>query len=90
MKTKTPIIEPMPGIVYLKVEAVEAGVLDTSSRDSVVEVAEVLAVGADCGDLKKGDKLHVKLSWASDVVMDNGIRYVYVAMDTNAILSKVK
>jgi len=82
-------IEPQPGIIYVKTVEVSAGALDTSSRDSVVETAEILAVGKDCGDLKKGDKIHVKLSWASDVVMDNGVRYVYVALDTNAVLSKV-
>lgn len=87
--SKSVKIEPMPGIVYLKTEEVMAGSLDTSSRESVVETAEILAVGKDCGDLKKGDKIHVKLSWASDTVMDKGVRYVYVAIDTNAILSKV-
>ena len=58
-------IEPRPGIVYLKFNEAQAGGLDTSSRVSAVEYAEVIGVHKDDGGLKIGDHVFVK-SWGVD------------------------
>lgn len=80
--------EPLAGFVQVKMEAVKAGVLDTSSKDSAVEVAEVVAVGRDCHDLKVGDRIFVK-AWAVDNIFHDGEWYRFVHVDTKGILAKV-
>lgn len=45
------IIEPRPNIVQLKIDDVKAGVLDTSSKQTAVEFAEVLAVGEEINEI---------------------------------------
>lgn len=42
----------MPGVVYIKTQTAKVGALDTSSRDSAVEFAEVMAVGEMPGKSK--------------------------------------
>lgn len=83
-------IEPLGNIVHLKIEEAKAGILDTSSRMTAVEVAEVVAVGPDVkSDLKQGDKVFVK-AWGIDLINHEDKRYFFVAEDTNAILAKIK
>ena len=81
-------IKPQKGIVQLSIEKPEAGVLDTSSKTSAVEYAEVLEVGDGC-TLSKGDKVFVK-SWAIDIISHNDKQYYFVAEQTNGILAVVK
>lgn len=82
-------IKPLSKIVYIKSEEAHAGILDTSSRDSAVEYAEVLDVGKDCGDIKKGDFIFYK-SWGVDSIHHNDKRYNFINVDTGAILAVVK
>ena len=82
-------IKPRAGIVYIKSEEAHAGILDTSSRDSAVEYAEVLDVGSDCGDIKKGDFIFYK-SWAVDSIFHNDKRYNFINISTGGILAIVK
>ena len=82
-------IQPLPGIIQIKLEQAQAGVLNTSSRESAVEFAEVLAIDEKCGMIKKGDKLFVK-SWGIDTISHKDEKFYFVALETNAILAIVK
>ena len=81
-------IEPRPGIVYLKFEEAQAGGLDTSSRASAVEYAEVVAVGDGVG-VKVGDHVFVK-AWSIDSVYHEGKEYRFCSVQTNGILAIVR
>lgn len=82
-------IQPLKGIVHLKIDEAKAGDLVTSSRSSAVEYAEVVAVGEGVTSVKKGDKVFVK-AWGIDNVFHDDVKYYFVAIDTNAILAIVK
>lgn len=98
-------IKPLKGVVYLKIETPSVGVLDTSSRPSAIEYAEVLEVGEGVNTkkivqtsdtayfkediLKPGDKVFVK-AWAIDIVVYNDVKYHFVNMDSGGILAKVE
>lgn len=82
-------IKPCPGQIYVKMEEATAGLLDTSSRESAVECAEVLAVGENIAHIKKGDKLFIK-SWGIDSVYHQDKRYNFVNVATDAILAIVE
>ena len=81
-------IEPQENIVYIKTEEVKAGALDTSIRESAIEVAEVIAIGDGVTTLKPGDKIMVK-AWAVDTVNFQGENYRFVNINTGGILCKV-
>ncbi len=82
-------IYPLDNMVQLQVEEASAGVLDTSSRNSAVEYGEVLAVGGNIVNIKKGDHVFVK-SWAIDIITHNEKRYFFVNVDTHGIVAVVK
>lgn len=82
-------IKPQPNIVYIKTEEAHAGILDTSSRESAVEYAEVLDVGEDVDLIKKGDHIFYK-SWAVDSVFHQDKRYNFINVKTGGILAVVK
>lgn len=81
-------IKPLGDIVQLKIEEVKAGVLDTSSRESAVEYAEVLEVGENVKGINAGDKVFVK-AWGVDIVNHEDKKYHFVNVNTNAILAIV-
>jgi len=81
-------IEPQKNIVHIKTEEVKAGALDTSSRDSAIEVAQVVSVGEGV-DLKPGDKIFVK-AWAVDTIVHLGEKYRFVNVETGGILATIK
>lgn len=89
MKPKTLKINPQPGIVYIQTESVSAGSLDTSSRDSAVEFAEVVAFGKGVENLSIGDKIFYK-AWAVDTVTHEGIRYNFINTNSGGILAVIK
>lgn len=82
-------IQPLGNIVQIKLDEQKAGVLDTSSRISAVEVGEVVSVGPDVKNLKKGDKVFFK-SWGVDSINHGETRYHFISLETNAILAIVK
>ncbi len=82
------MIIPIKDIVYLKIDEVKAGALDTSSRASAVEVAEVLAVGEGVITPRVGDKIFVK-SWGIDIVNYEDKKYHFVNQNTGAILATI-
>ncbi len=90
-------IIPLDNQVYLKFNEAHAGILDTSSRESAVEYAEVLAVPAhDCEKDKckywkyhKGDHVFVK-SWAVDHIYHEGKHYTFVDITTGGIKAVIK
>lgn len=71
-------------------EEASAGILDTSSRESAVEYAEVVAMGegAEGGDIRIGSKIFVK-SWGIDSVFYQDKRYNFVNVNTGAILAVI-
>lgn len=81
-------VKPLQNTVYLKIDEARAGVLDTSSRSSAVEYAEVLAIGEGVKSLKVGDKVFVK-AWAVDIVDHGDKKYYFVNLDTNGVLAVV-
>lgn len=82
-------IKPLENIVYLKIEKPQAGVLDTSSRESAVEFAEVLAVADNITSVKPGDQVFVK-SWAIDIITHKEVKHYFVNVKTNGILAIVR
>lgn len=81
-------ITPQANIVQLKIEEAKAGILDTSSRDSAVEYAEVLATGSEVKSLKVGDKVFVK-AWAVDIITHDDKKFYFVDITSNGILARV-
>lgn len=81
-------VEPLPGIIYIETEQVKVGSFDTSSKESAVEFAEVLAVGEGVAKLQAGDKIFVK-SWAIDLINHEGKWYKFVNMDTGGVVAKI-
>lgn len=82
-------IKPLRGIVWLKLDEAKAGALVTSSRESAVEYAEVLAVGEGVTQVKKGDKVFVK-SWGIDIISHQDKKYYFINQDLNALLAIVQ
>lgn len=85
-------IEPLEGEVQLKLDEASAGILNTSSRESAVEYAEVLAVGpfvTEIEGLKKGDHVFVK-SWSIDIITHDDKKYYFVSLKTRGIKAVVK
>ena len=81
-------IEPLPGIVQLKIDQAKIGVLDTSSRNTAVEFAEIAAKG-DGVNMEIGDKVFVK-AWGVDIVEYNGEKYYFVNVENKSILAVVR
>lgn len=81
-------IKPLGNQIYLKIEEAKAGVLNTSSRETAVEYAEVIEVGEGVKSVKKGDKVFVK-AWSIDIINHNDKKYHFVNLDTNGILAIV-
>lgn len=85
-------IIPQQNLVQLKIDEVTAGVLDTSSKETAVECAEIIALGkwADKeGSLKVGDKVFVK-AWAIDIITFEDKKYYFCNIETGGILAVVK
>ena len=84
-------IQPFSDQIYIKIDEVKAGILNTSSRESAVECAEVLALGqgTEGGILKVGDKIFVK-AWAIDIITHGDAKYHFVNVTSGGILAKVK
>lgn len=82
-------IKVSKGELYLKLEEASAGLLDTSSRESAVEYGEVIDVGEDVTEYKKGDVVFVK-SWALDHIDYKGKRHYFVSLKTGGVKAIVK
>lgn len=82
-------ITPIGNMVQLHIQVAEAGILDTSSLDTAVEFAEVLAVGDKVETLKPSEKVFVK-AWAVDIINYKGEKYYFVDITSNGILAKVE
>ncbi len=78
--------------VQLEFEEAKAGDLITSSRESAVEYAKVVAIGEkvpDDFDIDVGDHVFVK-AWSVDLITYNDKRYSFVNYETGGILAVVK
>lgn len=83
-------VKPLGNRVYIKIEEVSAGALDLSSKPTVVEVGEVVALGKDVTlDIKVGDKVFFK-AWAVDINTHEEKKYHTIAQDTNGIVAVIK
>jgi len=85
-------IRPLGNNIQLKIEEVQAGVLDTSSRDTVVEYAQVVAIGDSVpafNVLKTGDYVFVK-AWAIDSINYQDQKYYFCNLDTGGVLAVVR
>lgn len=84
-------IKPFTNQIYIKMEEASAGTLNTSSRESAVEYAEILALGEGTqgGLLEVGNKIFIK-SWGVDSVYYNDMRYNFINITTGAILAVIK
>jgi co-chaperonin GroES (HSP10) len=88
-KAKALAVNPLPGIVYIKSDEVSSGMLDTSSRQSAVEVAVVVAMGTGVEGLLVGDRIFYK-AWACDTITHEGVRYNFINVATGGILAVVR
>lgn len=77
-------IKPLEGEIQLKIEEAKAGILNTSSRKSVVEYAQVIAVGEGVKEIKKGDYVFVK-SWAIDIINHDEKDYFFISVKTMGV-----
>lgn len=91
-------IKPQPGIVQLKIDEATAGALNTSSRDSAVEFAEIVGISDTdtvrinpkaTDDFNIGDRVFIK-AWAIDIVNHEGIKYYFCNIRTGGILCKIE
>lgn len=94
-------IIPLGNNVQLEIEEASAGMLDTSSRESAVEYAKVVAIGTHVNRtiinpdahtsewIKVDDHVFVK-AWAIDIINYEGKKYYFCNLDTNGILAVVK
>ena len=89
-------IYPLGNIIQLEFEEASAGDLITSSRDSAVEYAKIVAIGKGIylGDkpmfgIDIGDHVFVK-AWAVDIITHQDKKYYFVNLETNGILAVVK
>lgn len=99
-------IKPLPGIVYLKMDKVEAGAF-VVTKDTAIEVGEVIAVGEDCEHTdtfvacQKKDtectRVFLKLgdkvfvkSWAVDTITYEDERYNFVNVSSGGILAVIE
>lgn len=81
-------ITPLGKNILFKIEKARAGILDTSSRSSAVEHAEVVATGDEVTiKLKAGDKAFVK-AWAVDIIDHEDEKYYFANENTDGILAK--
>lgn len=83
------MIKPLNNMVQLGIQEIQAGVLDTSSRDTAVEYAEVLSVGESVTNLKVGDKVFVK-AWAVDIINHEDNKYYFCDITSNGILAIIE
>lgn len=86
-------IKPVGKVIYLKLDTVEeiggkAVSLDTSSKKTTREFAEVLAVGPEVLTVKVGDKLLVK-AWAIDEIVHDKESYFFTSEDRDGICAVV-
>lgn len=86
-------IKPIGKVIYLKLDTVEQVggknvSLDTSSKKTTREFAEVLAVGPDVTTVKVGDKLFVK-GWAIDIINHDKKEYFFTSEDRDGICAVV-
>lgn len=86
-------IKPIGKVIYLKLDTVEkvggsSVSLDTSSKKTIREFGEVLAIGPEVTQVKVGDKLFVK-GWAIDTITHNKQEYFFTNEDANGLCAKV-
>jgi NADPH:quinone reductase-like Zn-dependent oxidoreductase len=62
------------------------GGLNLSSKPTVVELAEVVAIGEGVGGINVGDRVFVK-AWALDVITHNKETYYFVNVESGGILA---
>lgn len=85
-------IIPIYNHIQLEFEEATAGDLITSSRESAVEYAKVIAIAENIKgtfNLKVGDYIFVK-AWAIDIINHQDKKYYFIDLDTNGILAVIK
>lgn len=86
-------IKPVGKVIYLKLDTVEQVggknvSLDTSSKKTTREFAEVLAVGPLVTSVKVGDKVFVK-AWAIDIINHDKVEYFFTHEDRDGLCAIV-
>ncbi len=82
------IIEPMPNHVQIERDAVVIGGLDTSSKDSAIELGTIKAKGSDVKlPVSVGDKIFYK-GWGVDIVTHGEDTYYFIDTTNNSILAR--
>lgn len=87
-------VKPIGKVIYLKLDTVEQVggknvSLDTSSKKTTREFAEVLAVGPLVTQVKTGDKVFIK-AWAIDVIRHEDKDYFFTNEDANGLCAVLK
>jgi co-chaperonin GroES (HSP10) len=86
-------IKPIGKVIYLRLDTVEQVggknvSLDTSSKKTTREFAEVLAIGPEVTQVKVGDKVFIK-GWAIDMIMHDKQEYFFTHEDANGLCAVV-
>lgn len=86
-------IKPIGKVIYLKLDTVESVggknvSLDTSSKKTTREFAEVVAIGPAVTQVKVGDKIFVK-AWAIDIINHDKQEYFFTNEDANGLCAVV-
>jgi len=82
-------IKPTSGKIYVKLDEVKLGGLDTSGLQISKEKGEVIAVAADVTEYKKGDVILFK-SYAVKIITEGDVKYHFIDINSNAICAIVQ
>ena len=86
-------IKPLGSNIQLDISSATAGALDTSSRESAVEFAKVLAIPnkqfEEDYKIKVGDNVFVK-SWSVDIITHEDKKYYFCNVTSGGLLAVVQ
>lgn len=86
-------VKPVGKVIYLKLDTVEqvggkVASLDTSSKKTTREFAEVIAVGPLVTTVKPGDKVFIK-AWAIDIINHDKVEHFFTHEDRDGLCAIV-
>lgn len=88
-------IECLPGYIEIKPIKASAGDLNMDSRDTAVDVAEIISVPTHnhseprvYWEIHSGDKVFVS-SWGIETKEYQGEKHYFIHLDTKAVIAKI-
>lgn len=81
-------ITPLNNKVLIKIESPKVGMLDISSKKSILEKGTIVEANPKCDYLKQGDTILFK-AWAVDVFTIEDETYYFIDFDSPGLCGKV-